>query len=66
MRASAVVKRQSTRIVSRFALLLPRSCFPPQNPLVWNAAVQALAGQHPQFYLGPVQPAASHPVKPGG
>ena len=52
MRASSVVKRQSTRIASRFRC----SCFLLQYFLAGNPAIQALPRQHPQFCLRYIQP----------
>ena len=58
MRASSVVKRQSTRIASRFrcSCHAPVSGFPRQVFLAGYPAVKALPGQHPQFYLRYIQP----------
>ena len=58
MRASSVVKRQSTPYCVPVALLLPRSHLPPQSALVGNTAVQALPGHHPDFDLRHIQPTA--------
>ena len=57
MRASEVVKRQSTRI-ALVALLLPRSLTSRRRLWSGDAAVQALSNHHPDFNLGHIQPTA--------
>ena len=52
MRASWVVKRQSVRDCVLVPLPLPCRGFLPQCLLVRYPAVQTLARQHSQFYLG--------------
>ena len=52
------LKRQSTFYGLLIAPVLPRCGLPPQSSLIRNATVQALAGHHPDFNLGHIQPTA--------
>ena len=52
MRASWVVKRQSARDCVLVPLTLPSPGLVFQYFLIGNPAVQTLARQHSQFYLG--------------
>ena len=56
MRASSVVKRQSTRTMSRLRWSCQASTSRRQRLLIRNPAVQALSGQHSDFNFSHVQP----------
>jgi hypothetical protein len=57
MRASSLVKRQSTPRPVALRVGLPRRDLPLQGRLIGQATVQALLGQYAQLDLGHVQPA---------
>ena len=56
MRASSVVKRQSTRDHIPVALILPSIDLAAQDVLIGNPSVQALSSQHTDLYLRHIQP----------